>query len=569
MINLLGKELSTRRKALLKTTIIIILLQCTLFACIAIFFNLKNLAIMAFLGLILQGTSFALFKKDPRISRIITLLTYLSLVTISSLFTSYAIRLDLYFLPFSVLVSMLFSFNNNRVQVVFFLSLTIIFGIIYSFSSYLPTQFLTIDDAIALQYIYPATIFGAITISILVIHVNYESIEKYDTYILNKTDETIKYLAIKKLFIKNLNSKIREPLNSIIGTIYLLEKNNSREDLLEYIKPLNKLSKSLLELFNSFTANEKGISNTLEPHQTSTNLVNLIKDIIEPYQTVNKNKKVSITFKIDKNFPTFISLDKINYQRVLNNLLSNAVKFTEKGSVKLEILINERNEEKITFKTIITDTGIGITKDQLNLIFKKFTQATSTTKTKYGGSGLGLNLVTEILEYWGTKINYTSTPNLGSKFEFELTTLISQTSIEDIKSKVKEFKNTEDLEIPKNTTTNNILIVDDNETNTFILQSILETEKYKVDISNNGAQALLLLAEKKYNLIIMDLNMPILSGEETIKIIRELNIETPILVFTGNTNITSLENLEVNGFIYKPIEPIEVIKTIKKTISAN
>lgn len=74
---------------------------------------------------------------------------------------------------------------------------------------------------------------------------------------------------------------------------------------------------------------------------------------------------------------------------------------------------------------------------------------------------------------------------------------------------------------------------------------------------------------KKYNLIIMDLNMPILSGEETIKIIRELNIETPILVFTGNTNITSLENLEVNGFIYKPIEPIEVIKTIKKTINAN
>jgi signal transduction histidine kinase/CheY-like chemotaxis protein len=495
-------------------------------------------------------------KGSTYYSRIIFFILLNLGITITASFYGRAASTEYMFLfslalPFSV-----FSFKTEKIYVYFFSLLSGILWIVLAITDFKLFTDTPIDVEIANTYLYPISILCLF--SIIVTQLVYFSIlgTKYYSKIHIKRQEALEASMAKSKFLSTMSHEIRTPLNAVIGLSHILGDNNPREDQIDNIEALNYSGKTLLSLLNNVLDFSKMQFTTIELDNIPTDISVDIKQIAKTHEAACLRKGIALNIEIDDNIP-FVYLDIVRFSQVINNLVSNAIKFTDKGNVTLIIKKIRRTKSNVILHIEVKDTGIGIAKNKQKLIWEAFAQESSTINRIYGGTGLGLPIVKSIITVMGAKVKISSLIGKGSFFYFRLKLKIADKDIIEKTVVKKEY----------NFKGKKVLLVDDNLINAMVGKQILEKEKLKVDVANDGLAAVNKVKEQDYDIVLMDIQMPIMDGYTATREIRKFNATIPILALSANvfTEIKDkIDECGMNGFIFKPFTPEDLLSQIEK-----
>lgn len=369
----------------------------------------------------------------------------------------------------------------------------------------------------------------------------------------------------KQQFMSTMSHEIRTPLNEVIGITNLLLQSSPREDQMDYIKTLRFSGNHLLTLVNDVLDYNKMESGKIIFEQARFNLTDFLKDIMRSYSYRLKSKNLGFDIIKENELPDEVIGDSIRLNQILSNLLSNALKFTNTGGIYLIVKVLERTKDKTTIEFRVKDTGLGIAKDKHDMIFESFTQASPDTTRHYGGTGLGLAICKKLVELQGGKISVESEPGKGSTFVFDLSFGISEKSDKDQAGDVSESYT--GLEGKK------ILMAEDNKINFFVANKFLEGWGVKVTHAENGKIALEILEKEDFDLVIMDLHMPVMDGIEATTLIRKSEnpriSSMPVVALTAaimSESHDKIENLSINDYVLKPFKPRDLFEKILKNV---
>lgn len=454
-------------------------------------------------------------------------------------------------LPFSV-----FSFKTEKIYVYFFSLLSGFLWIILSLTDFKLFTDTPINIEIASTYVYPISVLC--TFSLVLTQLIFYSFlgTKYYSRIHNKRQEAIDASIAKSKFLSTMSHEIRTPLNALIGLSHILADNGPREDQIKNIEALSYSGKTLLNLLNNVLDFSKMQFTAIELDNIPTDINADVEQLKKIHEAVCLKKGISLKIEIDENIP-LVCLDIIRFSQVINNLISNAIKFTDKGSITLIIKKVKQRKDHLTIHVEVKDTGIGIPKNKQKIIWEAFAQESNTTNRIYGGTGLGLPIVKSILKAMGTKAKINSENGEGSSFYFSLKLNLANHSKVKRTSKKKEY----------DFTGIKVLLVDDNLINVMVGKQILEKEKLKVEIANDGLIAVQKFKEQDFDIVLMDIQMPIMDGYKATKEIRKFNTEIPILALSANVFLEVKDKIEecgMNGFIFKPFTPEDLLSQIEK-----
>lgn len=370
----------------------------------------------------------------------------------------------------------------------------------------------------------------------------------------------------KSEFLSNMSHEIRTPMNAIIGLTDLLLKRKLDSNTLENLRGIQFSATNLLTIINDILDFSKIEAGKLTFENQVFDLYAVLEELNRTIALSATHKKLDYVVKISDKIPRMLGGDQVRLTQILLNLLSNAVKFTQKGEIKLEIEQLDETEELMVLDFSISDTGVGIKKDKLNVIFNSFSQVNEDNKYKIQGTGLGLSITKKLVELQGGKIFVESEFGKGSKFYFYLSFKKVQQSEPILNDQQKELKvDFSDLEV---------LLVEDNKINQMLARQILEGWNIKVDLANDGFEAIAKLQRRQYNLILLDLQMPEIDGFEVAKFVRR-SLKSPfnsipIIALTADAfPETKKKTIEsgMNDFITKPFQQTDLIKILSKYTS--
>jgi CheY-like chemotaxis protein/two-component sensor histidine kinase len=369
----------------------------------------------------------------------------------------------------------------------------------------------------------------------------------------------------KQIFMSTMSHEIRTPLNEVIGITNLLLQGNPREDQMDYINTLKFSGNHLLTLVNDVLDYNKMESGKIVFEKTQFNLSNFLDDIVRSYSFRSKVKQLSFDIIKSDDLPTQVFGDPVRLNQILSNLLSNALKFTNQGGITISVKELDRKDNQSKIKFAISDTGIGIPQDKHVSIFDSFTQAAPDTTRHFGGTGLGLAICKKLIELQGGSLSLESEPGKGSTFSFFISF-----GIPDIGShkQVPELPDSyTGLEGKK------VLVAEDNKINFFVANKFLISWGITVSHAEDGQLALEILEKEDFDLILMDLHMPVMDGIEATRIIR--NSENPRLKNIPIVALTAaimseshdkIDNLNINDYVLKPFKPRDLFDRILKHI---
>jgi signal transduction histidine kinase/ActR/RegA family two-component response regulator len=348
----------------------------------------------------------------------------------------------------------------------------------------------------------------------------------------NKTNEA-KKMAIrakranksKSEFLANMSHEIRTPLNAIMGFIDLLKEKESDSEKLQYMKTIQSSSVALLGIINDILDFSKIESGNLAIDKVDFNVEEEFKTLVDLFMAKASEKSINLVLIMDPNMPSALHTDPLRIKQVIANLISNAIKFTPRNG---KVVLNIRYDSGKLIVSI-SDTGIGIAKDKQKHIFKAFSQAETSTTRKYGGTGLGLTISSRLISLLGGVLKLESDEGKGSTFSFKIDVEIGKHK----KSVTTTTLNLDDIKGKK------ILLVEDNRANQMFMSLILKKFGLVYEIANDGLEAISAFEDGKFDLILMDENMPNLNGIEATKYILEQEeknklIHTPIIALTAN-----------------------------------
>ena len=386
-----------------------------------------------------------------------------------------------------------------------------------------------------------------IGVSIFVIDITTKKIEKKE---LEKAKELAEKATLEKsMFLSTMSHEIRNPLNGVVSTINLMENIDLNPETKKYLDILKSSSEVLLSIVNDILDFSKINSGKMILENESFNIRACIKNVYDVlFYKIKENKSI-IEYEVDKDIPEFLNGDIVKLRQILINLTSNSSKFTHNGKINIKVSKISNDDDKIKLKFEVSDTGIGIAKDKIDLIFNPYEQADSSIVKKYGGTGLGLSISKQLLEIMGSSIYLTSEENVGTTFYFELSFNIpNQEKI----MKVTLNSISEDLifrSIPLK-----ILIAEDNLVNQTLFSSVLKKLSYEPDIANNGIEAINLFKANKYDIIFMDLQMPLMNGYEASRQI--LSLGSPVIIAVSGTDSQEEQDkcfeIGLKDFVIKP-----------------
>ena len=365
----------------------------------------------------------------------------------------------------------------------------------------------------------------------------------------------------KSDFLSIMSHEIRTPLNGIIGITQLLGQHEIPDDLSEKIEILKFSAENLHLLINDILDYSKIEAGKLELESSVFNLKKLISNIKKANQTKAEEKGIKIKLMLDDDIPDNLVGDQLRIGQVITNLVSNAVKFTSEGMVAIEFNLIKKVKDRATCSFTIKDTGIGIAKDKQEVIFNEFTQSNTSITRKYGGTGLGLVICKKILGLHGSKLVIESEENIGSTFSFIIDFQIAKESGKVKSDDTNQIYNVERLEGLK------ILLVEDYSINIRLTTMYFNKWLINFEVAENGLIALEKFEPGKFDIILMDLQMPEMDGMTATTEIRKLDTEIPILALTASANIFTVQKaIEVgmNDYISKPFHPNELIYKLLK-----
>jgi two-component system CheB/CheR fusion protein len=367
----------------------------------------------------------------------------------------------------------------------------------------------------------------------------------------------------KQQFLSNMSHEIRTPMNSIIGFTNIVLKSKLDETQKGYINAIKVSGDALVVLINDILDLAKVDAGKMTFEQIPFNLSVSISTMLRLFETKIKEKNLELLEEFDHTIPQILVGDPMRLRQIILNLLSNAIKFTTEGKITMSVRILKEDAEKATIEFALTDTGIGIPEDRLAQVFNDFEQASRETTRSYGGTGLGLAIVKQMVELQGGSIIVKSKVGKGSTFGFVLS----------FKKPEAETETEPEAETEIETVIKNVkvLVAEDIVLNQLLIRIMIEDFGFEVDIVANGKIAIEYLQKNKYDIILMDLQMPEMNGFEAITYIRtQMNSKIPVIALTADVTTVDVEKckaLGLNDYISKPIDEkllySKIIKCLK------
>ena len=371
-----------------------------------------------------------------------------------------------------------------------------------------------------------------------------------------------KAVTARDAFLGNMSHEIRTPMNAIVGFTQLLSQTGLNEEQREYVAYVEKAGQNLLVLINDILDLSKIESGNLLIENTPFDLKDVLKHLQDLLQHKNKNSNTTIKLSIGTDIPDFVMGDKYRLNQVLMNLAGNAVKFTEQGEVVISVeKLGEKNGYH-QLKFSVKDTGIGMTPEQLTIIFDRFTQAEESTTRRFGGTGLGLSIVKQLLELMNSEIKVESAEGKGSEFYF-IMDFTEAAAVEQMDTAVA-------VNLKNNENKISVLLCEDNELNQNLAGRIIHNFGFDLDIANNGLEGIEMLYKKKYDVVLMDIQMPVMDGYQATRMIREtMKSDIPIIALTAHSLIGEQNKCREYGmddYISKPFKPAALLEKIQSVI---
>ncbi|MDD5092091.1 MAG: ATP-binding protein [Candidatus Wallbacteria bacterium] len=340
----------------------------------------------------------------------------------------------------------------------------------------------------------------------------------------------------KSVFLANMSHEIRTPLNALLGMAELLSHTSLDSEQKKYVTIFRKEGDQLLRILNDILDLSRVEAGKFEPEVTLFDLRQVIEEVVSVMGEKCRERKLDINLEVDERIPTHVSGAPFSLRRILMNLVGNAVKFTEKGGVAISCKVQNTTDDTCNMLFSVKDTGIGIPEEKLKILFLPFTQADETIGRKYGGSGLGLSIIRKLLDVQGGRIWVESVPDQGSIFYFEVPYRLPDHA--EIDRFLQADPDSVNNEMPVVDRELNILVADDYETNRLLIKSFFKDTRYRIEEAANGHEVLKKYQPGRFDLILMDMRMPLMDGYTAAASIRRLEqvvgaVRTPIIAVTA------------------------------------
>lgn len=372
-------------------------------------------------------------------------------------------------------------------------------------------------------------------------------------------DKAEKASKARAEFLSTVSHELRTPLNAINGITHLLIEENPKKSQLQYLTSLKFSGDYLLTFINDILEINRVESENIEIESINVNIKQLLSDLYNSFKDLASKNNNDFELELDEAIPDNLIGDPTKLSQIFINLINNALKFTKNGKVNVsaKILKNENDISSIRFE--ISDTGIGIPLEKQQTIFESFSQGSVEINRKYGGTGLGLAIVKRLVNLLGGEIKLTSAEGIGSTFSFDVDFELGQQTFVEVKKQYDEsvfaFKK--------------VLVVEDNKINQMITKKMLENKEIACELIDNGEDAIEMIRNNGYDLVLMDVHLPGINGTIATERIREFNKKLPIIALTAislNENREMLLSFGMNDVVTKPFNPDNFYKVIAQQL---
>ncbi len=394
--------------------------------------------------------------------------------------------------------------------------------------------------------------------------------KQIEKMLIDATNLAVEASKAKTEFIANVSHELRTPLNGILGLTHLLRKTSLNKLQFDRVETIEQSTQILSRIINDLLELSKLDAKKVKLKPTEFNLEKVLDKMLKTFSSECINKNITIAYSLSQGVPQTMIADNLRIQQILNDLVSNAIKFTDKGGivVKVKKIDDDLRKDSIRLKFNIIDTGIGIAEKNIGKLFKRFSQVEGSSSRKYQGTGLGLAICKDLVTLIGGKIGVNSSPGEGSDFWF--TVIVKKPKNGNSKKTVK--KKVEQPPINKKIL--KLLLIEDNVINRTVTQAVLQDYGYIVEVAEGGREGVDKIIQSKYDLILLDHQMPDMNGEKVLIELKKINRldGTPVVILSANALEENKEKMFSQGaaaYYTKPLNYEELDNQIQQIIINN